>query len=442
MSGVAWRAGADRMATETEPGRAGTRRRGRRVRLAATVGLVAALAVGSALLLRATSLRGLPDVGDPFDVKAFAHVDLPDDLNAYTFYRRAHDLLSKDEPGTMKGSYSDWSEVSPRELEFLDANAGAMAAWLEGTKRDRGVYMQPGTASVATMLPVCQSLRTFSRLANLAAFRREHEGDYAGAWAWYRANLRSSRHSGQHGFLIERLVGIALFDSASKAAIRWSDRPEVDARLLRAALDDVLALDGLTPPPVDSIRYEYYCMMNSLGDSGLRSLAIEDLPKQRSGSTSKVNGLERTRFLILATLCREPERSRRVARLVFANWLSASGLPASERSRRSSAAGQIGLYDPAPGETPPISSAELSRWLETCWYANILLMNWKNADRSFARDELNRGRLIVHLAEGLYRREKGKEPGTADELVGPYLPALPVGYAAPFDDTKFPGPPR
>ena len=35
------------------------------------------------------SLNGLPDIGDPFDVAAFRTFSLPDDQNAFTFFRRA-----------------------------------------------------------------------------------------------------------------------------------------------------------------------------------------------------------------------------------------------------------------------------------------------------------------------------------------------------------------
>ncbi len=36
-----------------------------------------------------TSLNRLPDIGDPFDVAAFRTFRLPDDRNAFTFFRRA-----------------------------------------------------------------------------------------------------------------------------------------------------------------------------------------------------------------------------------------------------------------------------------------------------------------------------------------------------------------
>src|SRR3954454_13191105 len=39
------------------------------------------------------SLDGLPDVGDPFDVAAFRAFRIPEDQNAFTFFRRANEKL-------------------------------------------------------------------------------------------------------------------------------------------------------------------------------------------------------------------------------------------------------------------------------------------------------------------------------------------------------------
>jgi hypothetical protein len=36
-----------------------------------------------------TSLNGLPDIGDPFDIAAFRAFSLPDDHNAFTYFPRA-----------------------------------------------------------------------------------------------------------------------------------------------------------------------------------------------------------------------------------------------------------------------------------------------------------------------------------------------------------------
>ena len=51
-------------------------------------------------------------------------------------------------------------------------------------------------------------------------------------------------------------------------------------------------------------------------------------------------------------------------------------------------------------------------------------------DGLLAREPRRRLVLIVRLAAELYRREHGKLPSTASELVGAYLSSLPEGIAA------------
>ena len=64
-----------------------------------------------------TSLNGLPDIGDPFDVAAFRAFRIPDDQNAFAFLRRAHEKLTPIRWG--EGPYPDapkfsWSIANPK----------------------------------------------------------------------------------------------------------------------------------------------------------------------------------------------------------------------------------------------------------------------------------------------------------------------------------------
>ena len=70
----------------------------KRLRQLARVTLVLAIAlalVAVALTIRwLTCLNGLPDIGDPFDVAEFRAFSVPDELNAFTFKRRAWEKLT------------------------------------------------------------------------------------------------------------------------------------------------------------------------------------------------------------------------------------------------------------------------------------------------------------------------------------------------------------
>ena len=63
--------------------------------IAVVVVLAACVAVAAIVLAIwwLNSLNGLPDIGDPFDVAAFLAFSIPDEQNAFVFFRRANEKL-------------------------------------------------------------------------------------------------------------------------------------------------------------------------------------------------------------------------------------------------------------------------------------------------------------------------------------------------------------
>ena len=59
------------------------------LRVTFVLAICLALAATAFAIWWLTSLNGLPDIGDPFDVAAFRAFSVPDDQNAFTFLRRA-----------------------------------------------------------------------------------------------------------------------------------------------------------------------------------------------------------------------------------------------------------------------------------------------------------------------------------------------------------------
>ena len=69
-----------------------------------------------------TSLNGLPDIGDPFDVAAFRTFRLPDDQNAFTFFRRAWKASSAHLRRRLvrdQSEFRDWSRRTARRWNCL-----------------------------------------------------------------------------------------------------------------------------------------------------------------------------------------------------------------------------------------------------------------------------------------------------------------------------------
>jgi hypothetical protein len=424
--------------TEPETTASGTRQKSRaRASRLAWIALAAVALIGSIVLLRSTSLHGLPRIPDPFEAYKDSVFPLAESENAFTFYRQAYDRYVDATNGSRTNAFTDSSQITPGLLAHLEANRESLGLWFEGTKRERGaLIVDPAHARGDIILDVTNKLRNrFSPLANLRAFQLQNQGDYNGSWTWVRANLRSARHAAMSGFLVERAIGSQIYQYAADQAIHWADDPKVDVMQLRQALADVLVINELTTPASRIVLYECVTALNTLDDPVLREQSLTSIAPSSSWKDRIMNKL----LVARGMLTNEPERSRRVIRLIAANWLSACDLPTAERRRRAVRPGRLTLYTSDLGETPAIGPGDLELWYQSTSYAKVYDTVWPMFETILVSDEQARASLVVHLAEQLYKREKGREPTSVEELVGPYLKALPVGYVAPSNP---PGPPK
>ena len=119
-------------------------------------------------------------------------------------------------------------------------------------------------------------------------------------------------------------------------------------------------------------------------------------------------------------LANEPERSRRVLRLAFANWLAhdqdrdpARREPAVRASfllqKRTTQLPFFALGQNAPAVAKALSPQDLGRWLVTTRDAKVLLFQWPWPAIRLAELRKHRG-LVIVLAEELYHREHGSLP--------------------------------
>jgi hypothetical protein len=136
------------------------------------------------------------------------------------------------------------------------------------------------------------------------------------------------------------------------------------------------------------------------------------------------------------------ERSRRAARLLFANWLAQVDKPATKRAPIAIQKPMlIYEFDPASlAAARGVDPETLDKAIDHAALANQMFhpddlasqfprTPWEG-DGPLAREPRRRAVLIVKLAAELYRRERGQPPATAGALVGPYLKVLPEGIAS------------
>jgi hypothetical protein len=133
------------------------------------------------------------------------------------------------------------------------------------------------------------------------------------------------------------------------------------------------------------------------------------------------------------------ERSRRVLRLLFANWLAQADRPAGRRAPPAIRE-PIWIYadDPsAPAAARAVRPEFLAEVTEHAdialyWFGSMLSPRdplW-DGEGGLARERRRRSALIVRLAAEVYRREHGTGPARAGALLGTVLEELPEGIAA------------
>lgn len=414
----------------------------KRLALLALYGLFALL-VGS-LIWRATSLRTLPDLGEPFDVAAFQAYRVPPEEDAFTLYRQAvaayiFSAETQDYARMWAFNRGGWSQASPALREWVEQNRDALKLWRQGTDRIRAMPDPPEVVYRHPSKPrAIESLMRFNWMALLEGSRLEEAGDMAGAWGWYNAALRASRHVGMHATLMDRALGAAMLSAAADRVAPWAADPRVDAATLRRALNDLITIEAMTGPNSDAIKAEYLGLTWA-ADNPDRWL---DYDRPEFSLYSRYPAL----FGLVKFYKREPERSRRVLKIIYAHWLAYADRPPAQRPRMSETR-MIGNqsfpdfpYYVAPGKEDaahPLSPDRLYGWYNSMAYMTCLALGFNYSLPQCDIERNARSVLIVTMADYLYQRERGKMPNRAEDLVAEgYLKSLPPEYEDSLFDSK------
>ena len=131
----------------------------------------------------------------------------------------------------------------------------------------------------------------------------------------------------------------------------------------------------------------------------------------------------------------EPERSKRIARMIFANWLAQADKKPADRAATVSTYPLV--FDEDAGPTPSLSPRSLARRAATAPYFAIARTGfapvawWYAVDdwpKTYRADRQARADLILSLADRIYAIEKGGPPPNVEALIGTVLPKLPDDY--------------
>jgi hypothetical protein len=399
------------------------------------------------------SLNGLPDIGDPFDVAAFRAFRIPDDQNAFTFVRRANEKLTLMRDWDGKGPYPEepkfsWSLANPRMREWAGENREAFELFLRGAEQD--------DASLPTGVPTTDVIPgNVIEVVFLEASRRQESGDTAGAWDCHRAVLRMITHMRRRGSGPQRYFAKRANPWLQRRLADWAADPRTTIPQLHTALDEVLKNEPNPDWDISTIKYGYIDIMREIERPMPLSLQHEIEGEWTFGlgdmalSPTMIDHLEAARRFLM----REPERSRRVMRLLCAQYLAheeAHEMPPRKpavwarffylTSTNPMTKGRISvpLYavsPDAPAAASALSPQELASWLVATLDARLRLVQghshywpWppdRLSDSRGVRDRKAHRELVIMLATELYHRERGSSPTSDEALVGTYLKSLP-----------------
>jgi hypothetical protein len=217
----------------------------------------------------------------------------------------------------------------------------------------------------------------------------------------------------------------------------WASDPRTDPLFLHQALDTLVALDAQAVPVSQALKIEYLALMHSLDDP-------VNLMLKSGGLDGVYFHLENMKGWQQAYwfLKREPERARRLVRLMFANRLAQCDKPTVERPETigndpNSSIWSLYVADPtAPYAARALTPKQIFAWLGSSSLAQRSIPPFNEVEPKPESEWNLRASAIVRIAEALYERENGKPPASADMLVGRYLKKLPRGYEEPEDVPK------
>jgi hypothetical protein len=383
----------------------------------------------------ATQLMGLPEIDEPVDVQAIQSFRIPDESNAFVLYRRAADRLkplrsSRGQVAVPINQLGPWPKDDEVARRWVEENREAMEIYRQGTERPDALDLVPAYSGQPWKSIV--ALRSFQMLARLEAGRLERQGDMAGAWAWYRAAVRSNYHIGLRGSIIVRTATQPWQADLRGRLAQWAADRRTTPGLIHRALDDAIACGSFKPSESDRLKSGYP-----------EAMRVFDSPENwgRYAPLMRLQGFipfiqyltTPEQFLAIVEAWRfwrrEPERGRRLIRLAVANWLAFYDLPPDRRPRP--APGEFVSFDfyafgpEAPANARALSPEALDRWLETSPEAMSALRELDRLRTLRDQDRADHRALLVLLATELYRRDHGKDPPSPGALVGPYLQSLP-----------------
>jgi hypothetical protein len=402
--------------------------------LMAILAVVMVAGAAGVMFWRASRLFGLPDIGDPFDVAAFRVAGSP--VDAYLPPKTAVNVLPMPElPIAVRrqGIKLGWSQPDPKLREWLEANRDALLDFRQ--RIENGDETEHRNADWRDRYATVNWGPLF-RLSLVESSRLEEKSDLEGAWGWYRTVLRMRMLLMLRGSVFQRWLAERQCEGLGTRIESWAANRKTGVPLLRRALKDVLAGEPRPEWDAGSLKLEYLRMKYELDqpDGWVHHGTDEELD-YRLGDEKLPPNLTSQIYAARRFVLNDPEVSRRALALAFANWIAHAQDPDPRHRQPVKIASFVfdklntsiaffSVGPEAPGSAKNLQPADLASRLLTARDAKALLLQWQWPSIRIG-EKREHAKLVLLLAEQLYRREHGNPPRSDQELVGPYLDHLP-----------------
>jgi hypothetical protein len=270
----------------------------------------------------------------------------------------------------------------------------------------------------------------------------------AAAWTNYWSVVRMTSHLSRRMSHFDRFNTNARLGGLESRLQSWAADARTTIPQLRAALDELVG-EGAFDSDSLTLKREYLEVMQPLDDpNGYLGYGPSDDLIYRFGDMQLPPDVAARVYAARRFLWREPDRSRRVFRLLFANWLAQSEIPPERRPKPAvkiliqvfREKVSVPLYPVGPGAPAGArvrTPQEIGEWLVGTHDARRILGSPLRAYLLREERRTNRN-LVLLVASELYRRERQTYPPSDEALLGTYLTRLPVDPSDEWGDTSIP----
>ena len=391
----------------------------RRISRVGALGLLVAIVVGCQDGNKTQDIESLPDIGDPFDVKEFTSLEVPDEENAYVMYRQAAAKYEEAGPVWPEslheiGEHLDLSSTSVELRSYFGKQREALKLWRQGADRADALPIKLSQRTGTNQdFETTAAIRYLIYFPLIESLRLQDRGEMKRAWSSLRAMLHCSRHTQLNGGLTERALAFGYYGVAVKGIRQWADDERTTLDLLEQALTDVREINDGIPPFSRTIKISFLEDMNSIDEMHEKFRGSIDTPEEFRKHWARRKGQQVDEVEIdAAFLAHEPELSRRVARILYGSWLAnVDTFWNQDRPVTNSQGKEIMTID------------ELAKWLGRSVYFRDVIAPYPPSRGIMERFEQRA--LLTILALQVYRRKHGEFPDKLNALTGNILEVVP-----------------